>query len=60
MYENNCILPQISLSNGPNVLMNSNPALIQMMALCGTGDKLSELMMAKFTDVYMFHLAWMF
>ena len=60
MYENNCILPQISLSDGRNVLMNSNPALIQMMAWCGAGDKLSELMMAKFTDAYIFHLAWMF
>ena len=52
-----CRLVQIALkfvSKGP---FNNKPASIQVMAWCWTGDEpLSEPMMAKFTDAYIYWL----
>ena len=54
LYENCCILILISrrsVSGGP---IDTNPALVQIMVWCRSGDKpLSSTMMASFTDAYM-------
>ena len=36
---------------------NNKPVLVQIMAWCQSGDKLSELTMAYFTDAYFHHQA---
>ena len=58
LKSNYCILIQISLKfvyKGP---INNNPALVQMMAWCWTGDKpSSEAMMALVTDACKCHSA---
>ena len=53
---NDGILIQISLKIVPISPIDNKPALVQIMALCRTGDKpLPEPMMTQFTDAYMRH-----
>ena len=49
---------QISLKLVPRSPNDNKPALVQVMALCWTGDKpLPDPMLTQFTDAYMRHLA---
>ena len=51
-----CILIEISLKFVPKGPIDNNPALVQIMAWCRIGDKpLSQPMMNRFTDAYMWH-----
>ena len=52
-----CILIKISLKFLPKGPIDNKPALVQIAALRGIGDKpLSEPMLTKFADAYMGHL----
>ena len=53
----NCVcVCRISLKFFPKGPIDNNPALVQIMAWCHTGDKpLSETMLTRFTDPYMWH-----
>ena len=54
--ENYKIPIQISLKLVPRSTINSNPALVQVMAWRRTGDRpLPEQVMIQFTDTYMRH-----
>ena len=53
MNEKFCILIKISLKFVPKGPVDNNPALVQIMAWCGIGDKpLSEPVLTRFTDAY--------
>ena len=53
LFENCCILIQISLKFVPNSQIDNNPVMIQLVAWHRTGDKpLSKTMMVLFTDAY--------
>ena len=54
MNEKFCILIRISLKIVPKDPTDNDPALVQIMAWCRTGDMpLSEPMQTQFTDTYM-------
>ena len=54
--ENGRIQIQISLKFVSKSPIDNKPALLEVMALCRTGNKpLPEPMMAQFTDTYMQH-----
>ena len=56
LNENGRILIQISLKFVPMIPIDSKPALVQVMAWRWRGDKpLSEPMLTRFTDAYMWH-----
>ena len=56
LNEKFCILTQITPKFVPMGPIENRPALVQVMALCQTGDKpLPELMLTRFTDAYMWH-----
>ena len=56
LNEKFCILIKISLKFVPDGPIDNNPALVQIMAWRGIGDKpLSEPMLTQFTDAYMPH-----
>ena len=56
LNENIWISIKISLKFVPNVRISKNPALAQIMAWRRIGDKpLSDPMLDRFTDVYMWH-----
>ena len=56
LNENGRILIQISLKFVPMSPIDSKPALIQVMTWRRRGDKpLSEPMLTRFTDAYMWH-----
>ena len=58
LYDNLCILIQISLKFAPKFHVHNKPAFVQIMASCKTCNKpLSEWMMAQFTDAYLCHSA---
>ena len=53
-----CILIRISLKIAPKGSIDNNPALVQVMAWCRTGDMLlhvSQAMLTQFIDAYMRH-----
>ena len=56
LTENDRIPIQFSLKFAPTSPIFNKPALVQVMAWCGTGDKpLPEPMLTQFTDAYMGH-----
>ena len=56
LNENGRIPIQISLKFVPRSPIDNKPALIEVMAWCGAGDKLLfEPLMTQFTDTYMQH-----
>ena len=56
LHENDIIPMQMSLKFVPRSPIDNKPALIQVMAWRGIGDKpLPEPTMAQFTDAYMQH-----
>ena len=57
LNEDHKIPIQISLKLVPRSPNDNKPALVQVMALCWTGDKpLPEPMLTQFIDSYMRHL----
>ena len=52
LTENIWISLRISLKFVPEVRINNNPALVQIMAWCRPDNPWSELMIIEFTDVY--------